>query len=88
MSRLILKEKNNDVLFNFSITNNNYTLGFSSDIRIIKGDTYDGEYNVIPNMTTQVLETAGKLLIRDVTVQPIPSNYGLIEWNGSYLKVS
>ena len=50
--------------------------------------TYSGEYEVTPTEETQVLETAQKLMARNVTVNPIPNNYGLITWNGSVLTVS
>ena len=48
---------------------------------------YDGSYNVIPSEETQTLATSGKKMLNNVTVQPIPSNYGRIVWNGSVLKV-
>ena len=49
---------------------------------------YTGEYEVTPQSEAVVLETASKLMTRNVTVNPIPSNYGLITWNGSVLTVS
>lgn len=49
---------------------------------------YHGAYEVVPSGETQVLSTAGRLLSQDVTINPIPSNYGLITWNGSTLTVS
>ena len=49
---------------------------------------YHGEYEVVPSGSRQVLHTAGEHLYRDVVVEPIPSNYGLITWNGSTLTVS
>ena len=49
---------------------------------------YGGSYLVIPSAEEQVLPTSGKELIEDVVVAPIPNNYGLITWNGSYLTVS
>ena len=54
----------------------------------IGGEPYEGEYEITPSMETQTLSTSNKLLARDVTVNPIPSNYGLITWNGSTLTVS
>ena len=51
-------------------------------------DLYDGPYTVTPGPQAQVLETAGKAMREDVTVEPIPTNYGLITWNGSFLTVS
>jgi len=49
---------------------------------------YTGEYEVTPTEETQVLATQGKIMTDNVTVNPIPNNYGLITWNGSVLTVS
>ena len=51
------------------------------------GTPYTGEYTVIPSEEQQTLETAGKSMREDVTVEPITDNYGRIAWNGSYLMV-
>lgn len=56
--------------------------------RQISGDVYDGDYEVTPGQSAVVLTTVGKAMARNVTVNPIPSNYGLITWNGSTLTVS
>ena len=55
---------------------------------LVGGEPYDGSYSVIPSNEVQTLPTSGKLLARNVVVGAIPSNYGLISWNGSYLTVS
>ena len=49
---------------------------------------YHGSYEVTPSQQEQVLETGRHLLTSNVIVKPIPENYGLITWNGSYLTVS
>ena len=49
---------------------------------------YDGEYEVTPSQATQTLETAHLKMRDNVVINPIPSNYGLITWDGSKLKVS
>ena len=49
---------------------------------------YSGSYTVTPSEVQQVLPTSGKMLSMDVVVEPIPSNYGLITWDGSTLTVS
>ena len=49
---------------------------------------YDGPTTVTPTRETQILETYGKAMDDNITVNPIPSNYGLITWNGSILTVS
>ena len=51
-------------------------------------DEYSGAYEVTPSLQAQVLPTAGRSLAQNVTINPIPSNYGLITWNGSTLTVS
>ena len=49
---------------------------------------YQGSYEVTPSAETQVLHTTGKNMSQNVVINPIPSNYGLISWNGSVLTVS
>jgi len=49
---------------------------------------YHGDYSVTPNADVQVLSTRGYQMNQDVVVNPIPSNYGRIEWDGSVLTVS
>lgn len=49
---------------------------------------YDGEYSFTPSMETQVINVRNKVVYRDITIDPIPSNYGLITWNGSTITVS
>lgn len=49
---------------------------------------YGGPYDVTPTRYAQTLETNGKRMAGDVTVNPIPSYYGLITYNGSVLTVS
>ena len=49
---------------------------------------YEGLTEVTPGDTAQVLPTTGFLLLEDITINPIPSNYGRITWNGSFLTVS
>ena len=54
----------------------------------IDGETYDGEYEVTPTRETQILHTAAKIMSADAIVHPIPSNYGLITYNGFEILVS
>jgi hypothetical protein len=51
-------------------------------------DEYSGPTVVTPTEETQTLSTAGLALAQNITVNPIPSNYGLITWDGSVLTVS
>lgn len=49
---------------------------------------YEGSYVVTPTRNQQVLYTADRRLLHNVIINPIPSNYGLVEWNGSALRIS
>ena len=49
---------------------------------------YTGEYVVIPSGEQQTIPINGKIANRDITIEPIPHNYGLVSWNGAYLTVS
>lgn len=49
---------------------------------------YTGETIITPTRETQVLQTANTTVTEDITVLPIPHNYGLITYNGSILTVS
>lgn len=51
-------------------------------------NNYDGPYEVTPTEQTQSLSTADKVLSANIVINPIPSNYGLITWNGSNITVS
>ena len=55
---------------------------------VIGVNTYDGPYEITPSTETQTLATDNLLMADNVTINPIPSNYGLITWNGSTLTVS
>lgn len=51
-------------------------------------EAYTGATTVVPGPEAQTLHTAGLMVSDDIVVEPIPSNYGLITWNGSTLTVS
>ena len=58
-------------------------IGGGSDLPV-----YTGEITVTPTQETQVLETADHSVLDNITINPIPHNYGLITWDGSVLTVS
>lgn len=49
---------------------------------------YEGPTEFTPTQGTQVVEAAGFQFSQNITINPIPSNYGLITWDGSVLTVS
>ena len=48
----------------------------------------DGAYEWTPTQSTQTIGIADKKALNNITINPIPQNYGLITWNGSTLTVS
>ena len=64
--------------------------GSDEYVRVVNADAeeYDGPYDATPSSAAQTFATTGKLMTADFTVNPIPSNWGLITWNGSTLTVS
>lgn len=62
-----------------------------SDIEIIARkdmDEYEGPYEVTPSSEVQTLNTFDLLCTNNITINAVPSNYGLITWNGTILTVS
>lgn len=72
--------------------------GRLSPVERIKGDItipakilpeeYHGSYDITPGPEAQILETGEHWLPDNIIIEPIPSNYGLITWDGSALTVS
>ena len=56
--------------------------------QVVNPEEYEGEYTVTPTQVRQVLSTNRKVMTDDITIEPIPSNYGLITWDGSTITVS
>lgn len=51
-------------------------------------ESYHGSVDITPTADVQVLATQGKVLDTNITIEPIPNNYGLITYNGSTITVS
>lgn len=49
---------------------------------------YTGAYTFVPQSTTQTVPVSGLRMTQDLEISAIPSNYGLITWDGSTLTVS
>lgn len=55
---------------------------------VVEPAHYMGPYEVTPTQEEQTIPAAGMMLTRDIVVNPIPNNYGLITWNGAVITVS
>ncbi len=49
---------------------------------------YEGSYEFTPTQDAQTISIDHRMALHDITINPIPNNYGLITWNGSTIKVS
>ena len=54
----------------------------------IGGEAYDGAYEFTPTEQAQTIEIENKRALENITIKPIPNNYGLITWDGITLTVS
>lgn len=54
----------------------------------VERPAYEGAVSVTPSADLQVLQTKDLRMTENITVNPIPQNYGLITWNGSTITVS
>ena len=54
----------------------------------IDHDAYTGSYEITPTDEAQTIPTANLLATQDFVVQPIPTNYGLVTYNGAIITVS
>lgn len=62
--------------------------GFNVDYsQMHEAGDYMGEYNFTPTNETQEIPTADKTLTQNIIINPIPSNYGLVSYDGSILSI-
>lgn len=54
---------------------------------VVGTEYYYGEYDFTPGEETQEIEISGLTALHNITIEPVPSNYGRIDWNGSRIKV-
>lgn len=82
-----LAEQTNLFTADFENQSEDFTTEFDTVVEVTP-NAYTGAYEFVPTAETQVISIADKKAIQDIIIEPIPSNYGLITWNGSYLIVS
>lgn len=66
----------------FIQTHCTFKADFGEVVLVKTDDTYDGDYNVIPRVYQQVLETKDKLMTDNVTVEVIPLSKVINPSNG------
>ena len=63
------------------------TVTFGEHIEVPVAEYYQGSYEITPSDQTQLIDCGGLGSLRDFVINPIPSNYGRITWDGSVLTV-
>lgn len=53
-----------------------------------KQTEYHGPTSFVPSEEQQTIQTAGYTVREDIIIEPIPSNYGKISWDGRRITVS
>ena len=71
-----------------SISNDQEISGAVATAYTVGAAAFDGDYEITPTRETQIIKTAQTVLKRNIIVNPIPSNYGKITWDGGVLTVS
>lgn len=67
-----------------------YSTEFQNSITrdYVEREPYTGAYEITPSGELQILSTKNLRMTDNITVNPVPSNWGRIDWNGQYLTVS
>lgn len=66
-----------------------FDMGLDTTITVtINTNPYTGAYEFTPTQSTQRIEIKDLMATDDIVINPIPNNYGLIGWNGSFLTVT
>lgn len=55
---------------------------------VVGGRPYEGAYEFTPTTAAQTIPTEQRFLSENIIINPIPSNYGLITWDGHTMTVS
>lgn len=75
--------------FNISFSSDEaFKAEFDNTVETPIAEFYPGPYEITPTDETQTLQVEGLVGTRNITINPIPQNYGLITWNGTTLTVS
>ena len=80
--RVTFRENNSKFKVKFVQTQCTFRPKFGEIITIRDNDVYTGDYNVIPRVYEQILETKNKIMEEDVTVEVIPLSTVLNLSNG------
>ena len=72
------------------VTSSEETIGMDIGAEYAMSDTdpFEGSYEYTPSEQTQTIPIEDLRATQDIVINPIPSNYGLITYNGVSITVS
>lgn len=72
------------------VTSSEETIGMDIGAEYAMSDTdpFEGSYEYTPSEQTQTIPIEDLRATQDIVINPIPSNYGLITYNGISITVS
>jgi len=87
------------VIVELTVAENSVEMGVTTDalsfgvespivVQAVTIPVYEGAYELTPTAETQTIPVHGFRFEQDLIIDPIPSNYGLISWDGVTLTVS
>ena len=85
-----LKVEQSEVVVPFGIEPNTEIVPLALQTQIVvRADPtyYEGSYDITPTTEAQILPLTELTMREDLTIEPIPQNYGEIVWNGQYILV-
>lgn len=85
---MTVSESVHNVPLRVSPSTEEFAFTIDTSVEAIAADPYEGAYTVTPGAEAQELQTSGLQMLGNIIVEAIPSNYGLITWDGATLTVS
>lgn len=71
-----------------AVSGNGRTMGVEIGRELPEYPVYHGEHTFTPSGETQTVPVANHTMLQDIVINPVPSNYGLITYNGNTITVS
>ena len=85
-----LTVSDNHMVVPMTLSSNAEQIALGMSMVLVTGmpEHYAGPYSFTPGDEAQTIGIKDKMADENITIGPIPSNYGKITWNGSVLTVS
>lgn len=77
-----------EVSISMDVSHDSQSVEMGMGTEIVMSPKYRGSYEFVPSEERQIVQIEGKMAEENIVIEPIPSNYGLITWDGVTLTVS